>query len=56
MKELEIKNYDDLISSFNGLDVTLLGVGVDGHIAFNEPGSEIDSLTRLVTLDIQTRK
>ena len=56
MKELEIKNYDDLISSFNGLDVTLLGVGVDGHIAFNEPGSEIDSLTRLVTLDITTRK
>ena len=56
MNELDISNYDNLISSMGGLDLTILGVGTDGHIAFNEPGSELNSITRLVKLSYQTRK
>ncbi|MBO7085186.1 6-phosphogluconolactonase [bacterium] len=56
MNELDISNYDSLISSMGGLDLTILGVGTDGHIAFNEPGSELNSITRLVKLSYQTRK
>ena len=56
MKELEIKNYDEVINSFNGLDLTVLSVGINGQIAFNEPGSELDSLTRMVTIDEKTRE
>lgn len=56
MNELDISNYDNLINSFGGLDLTILGVGTDGHIAFNEPGSELNSTTRLVKLSFQTRK
>ena len=37
------------------LSVQLLGFGVNGHIAFNEPGSDLDSLTRIVDLHEQTR-
>ena len=38
-----------------GLDFQLLGVGRTGHVGFNEPGSNINSQTRLVTLDHLTR-
>jgi glucosamine-6-phosphate deaminase len=37
-----------------GVDLQLLGLGRDGHIAFNEPGSSLDSRTRLKTLTSQT--
>ena len=56
MNELDISHYDTLISTFGELDLTILGVGTDGHIAFNEPGSELNSITRLVKLSYQTRK
>ena len=56
MNELDIGHYDTLINSVGGLDLTILGVGTDGHIAFNEPGSELNSTTRLVKLSYQTRK
>ena len=56
MNELDINHYDTLIDSMGGLDLTILGVGTDGHIAFNEPGSELNSITRLVKLSYQTRK
>jgi glucosamine-6-phosphate deaminase len=48
--------YDDLIAAAGGIDLCLLGIGVNGHIAFNEPGSGIDSRTRVVDLDVSTRE
>jgi glucosamine-6-phosphate deaminase len=48
------EDYEKKIDEKGGLDVVLLGIGQNGHIAFNEPGSEPDSRTRLVTLHPQT--
>ena len=48
------KVYDDVIDNVGGLDLTILGIGTNGHIAFNEPGSPFDSKTRIVDLDKQT--
>lgn len=48
------KVYDDVIDNMGGLDLTILGIGTNGHIAFNEPGSPFNSKTRLVDLDKQT--
>lgn len=48
------KDYDETIDSLGGLDLTILGIGTNGHIAFNEPGSSFDSKTRIVDLDKQT--
>lgn len=39
-----------------GIDLQVLGIGRTGHIGFNEPGSAVDSRTRLVTLDSMTRR
>lgn len=50
------KNYEEKIASFGGLDLQLLGIGRNGHIGFNEPGSSFDSTTRLVNLHSLTRK
>lgn len=50
------KDYEDKIASFGGLDLQLLGIGRNGHIGFNEPGSGFDSTTRLVNLHQLTRK
>jgi glucosamine-6-phosphate deaminase len=44
-------NYEAKIAEAGGLDIQILGIGRTGHIGFNEPGSTIDSLTRLITLD-----
>ena len=44
------KKYDDLIASFGGIDLQILGIGSDGHIAFNEPGTSFDSLTHVAEL------
>ncbi|MFN3405347.1 MAG: glucosamine-6-phosphate deaminase [Cytophagaceae bacterium] len=49
------KEYDRKIEELGGLDFQLLGIGGNGHIGFNEPGSKINSLTRLITLDQSTR-
>ena len=49
------KSYEKKISDFGGLDFQLLGIGRTGHVGFNEPGSNINSQTRLVTLDHLTR-
>ncbi len=46
--------YEDLIAQAGGIDIQLLGVGADGHIAFNEPGSSLGSRTRVKTLTGQT--
>lgn len=46
--------YEQLLEASGGVDVQVLGVGTDGHIGFNEPGSSLDSRTRVKTLHPQT--
>jgi glucosamine-6-phosphate deaminase len=46
--------YEDRIKQCGGIDVQILGIGSDGHIAFNEPTSSLTSRTRLKTLARQT--
>lgn len=47
--------YEKLIEDAGGIDLQILGIGINGHIGFNEPGSGIYSRTRLITLDNSTR-
>jgi glucosamine-6-phosphate deaminase len=47
--------YDELIKSLGGIDLQILGIGTNGHIGFNEPGSSLYSKTRLVPLENITR-
>ena len=49
------KDYEKKIKSHGGIDIQILGIGANGHIGFNEPGSNFNSITRLVKLDYQTR-
>ena len=49
------KGYEKKIDDLGGLDFQLLGIGRTGHVGFNEPGSNINSQTRFVTLDHLTR-
>lgn len=46
--------YEQQIKDYGGIDLQVLGIGGDGHIAFNEPGSSLGSRTRLKTLTKQT--
>lgn len=46
--------YEDRIEQCGGIDLQVLGIGGDGHIAFNEPGSSLGSRTRIKTLAKQT--
>jgi glucosamine-6-phosphate deaminase len=46
--------YEEEIKQAGGIDIQVLGIGADGHIAFNEPGSSLGSRTRLKTLTQQT--
>ena len=46
--------YEGRIAECGGIDLQILGIGTDGHIAFNEPGSSLSSRTRLKTLSKQT--
>jgi glucosamine-6-phosphate deaminase len=50
------EEYDALIASDGPVDVQLLGIGGNGHIGFNEPGSSLASRTRVKTLTEQTRR
>lgn len=43
--------YEQQIKRHGGIDLQILGIGRDGHIGFNEPGSPFDSRTRVVNLD-----
>ncbi len=47
--------YENAIRAAGGVDLQILGIGTDGHIAFNEPGSSLASRTRIKTLTRQTR-
>ena len=48
--------YEEAIAAAGGVDLQILGIGTDGHIAFNEPGSSLASRTRIKTLTAQTRE
>ena len=50
------QKYERMIKEAGGIDLQVLGIGGDGHIAFNEPGSSLTSRTRLKTLTEQTIK
>lgn len=52
--EIECRAYEEKIVSVGGVDLWVLGIGNNGHIAFNEPGSPVDSRTRLVSLTQST--
>ena len=49
-------DYERAIVESGGVDLQILGIGTDGHIGFNEPGSSFASLTRVKTLTEQTRE
>lgn len=53
--EAECARYERQIRTLGPIDVQLLGVGVNGHIAFNEPGSSATCRTRVVALAEETR-
>jgi glucosamine-6-phosphate deaminase len=48
------EQYEDAIRAAGGIDLQLLGIGSDGHIGFNEPGSALGSRTRIKTLTRET--
>ncbi len=48
--------YETAIADAGGVDLQILGIGTDGHIGFNEPGSSLASRTRIKTLTEQTRR
>ncbi|MCX6181704.1 MAG: glucosamine-6-phosphate deaminase [Bacteroidetes bacterium] len=50
------QKYEEEIDKAGGIDIQLLGIGRTGHIGFNEPGSAVQSKTRIVTLDRITRR
>ncbi len=50
------RQYEQAIADAGGIDFQILGIGLTGHIGFNEPGSPVDSRTRMVILDKVTRK
>ena len=53
--QAEAKRYEACIQAAGGIDLQLLGIGVDGHIGFNEPSSSLGSRTRVETLHESTR-
>ncbi len=50
----EAQKYDELISQKGGIDLQLLGLGINGHVGFNEPGSDFEGLTSIVKLTKST--
>lgn len=54
--EEECKSVDSFIFERNGIDLMLLGLGMNGHLGLNEPGASFDSYTHIVSLDPVTRQ
>lgn len=52
--ETECENYEEKIKKYGGVELFVGGIGPDGHIAFNEPGSSLSSRTRVKTLTEDT--
>ena len=53
---VECARYETALAAAGGVDLQLLGIGTDGHVGFNEPGSSLASRTRLKTLTRRTRE
>jgi glucosamine-6-phosphate deaminase len=53
--DLECERYEETIASYGGLDLLLLGLGVNGHVGFNEPGDALTARTHRVMLLESTR-
>ncbi|ARK29853.1 glucosamine-6-phosphate deaminase [Halalkalibacter krulwichiae] len=54
--EQEAKDYEATIKSYGGIDLQILGIGQNGHIGFNEPGTSFESATHIVQLATSTRE
>ncbi|MFJ7850076.1 glucosamine-6-phosphate deaminase [Peribacillus sp. NPDC097224] len=54
--QAECQRYEELIENLGGIDLQLLGIGVNGHIGFNEPGTPFASTTNVVELTASTRE
>jgi glucosamine-6-phosphate deaminase len=54
--EQECERYETLIQQHNGIDLQTLGIGINGHIGFNEPGTSFSSITHIVELMPSTRQ
>lgn len=54
--EKECDSYERLIAEHGGIDLQILGIGSNGHIGFNEPGTSFDSTTHLIELALSTRE
>jgi glucosamine-6-phosphate deaminase len=54
--EKECISYEDLIREHGAIDLQILGIGLNGHIGFNEPGTPFTSRTHIVELDESTRQ
>lgn len=54
--DMECRIYEKMIQKTGGVDLQVLGLGINGHIGFNEPGSEGDSRTRQIDLTPETRE
>jgi glucosamine-6-phosphate deaminase len=54
--EAHIRAFADAMRNDGGLDLCVLGIGANGHIAFNEPGAALDSRARVVVLDEVSRR
>lgn len=54
--DASVTAYDDRINAAGGIDLQLLGVGRNGHIGFNEPGTPFGSITHIVNLSRSTRE
>ncbi|MCI6788717.1 MAG: glucosamine-6-phosphate deaminase [Mollicutes bacterium] len=49
-----VNNYDEIINNHGGIDIQILGIGANGHIAFNEPNTPISSVTHITNLANKT--
>ncbi|MFC7441464.1 glucosamine-6-phosphate deaminase [Laceyella putida] len=54
--QVECQQYEDAIASTGGIDLQILGIGINGHIGFNEPGTSFQSATHVVTLTESTKE
>ncbi|UCZ53639.1 glucosamine-6-phosphate deaminase [Bacillus shivajii] len=54
--DAECKRYEELIDTIGGVDIQLLGIGSNGHIGFNEPGTPFHETTHVVELAKSTRE
>jgi len=52
--EEECRHYNELVEQHGGIDLQILGIGANGHIGFNEPGTPFDSMTHVVQLTPST--